>query len=323
MRAIHHAADRLNGWLVARRQQAPIASDLADLEELSTLAERDPRALLRPVESAAIAFDPEEGARSKVETFAFSSPAPFGDSANDRVHGERWLAADRPSKSAIVMLHGGFAPSWLAERLMAHPFLAKRIDVFVIALPWHMDRAPSSSGYSGQYLLSGDVPRLVRGFSQGAHDAAALVLALRQQGYRRVFVSGISLGGNIAAQTASLAVLDGVFLLIPAIDPFQTIFRSPIGAGMARAASNAGFDDREIERAMRLVTPHFAGLPKSDPDAFRVVHGTYDLFCSAEAIEEFVQAWSITQVQSLKVGHRTFAINFRQTARLLAHDAGT
>ena len=322
MKALHHAADRLNGWLVARRRQAPIVSNRADLDELAALAERDPRALLRPVEPVAVEFDSADGARGKVETFAFPSPVPSGESANDRVHGERWLAADRRSKSAIVMLHGGFAPSWFAERLMAGPFLAKGIDVFVIALPWHMDRAPSASGYSGQYLLSGDVPRLVRGFSQGAHDAAALVLSLRQQGYRRVFVSGISLGGNIAAQVALLAALDGVFLLIPAVDPFQTIFRSPIGAGMARAASNAGFDDREIERAMRLVTPRIAGLPKSDPDAFRVVHGAYDLFCSAEAIEEFVQAWGVTRVRSLKVGHRTFAIKFRQTARLLAHDAG-
>ncbi len=90
---------------------------------------------------------------------------------------------------------------------------------------------------------------------------------------------------------------------------------------MARGAKEAGFNDNEIARASRLITPHHAGRPKSDPDTIRVVHGAYDLFCPAEAIDELVQAWKLPHVQTLNVGHRTFAFRFLRTAKSFAHYA--
>lgn len=114
------------------------------------------------------------------DRFSFESPAPSGDPANDLVHGMRWRAGAKPSKAAVIMLHGGFAPFFAAEKLIAPPFLKAGIDVLAPALPWHMERAPAQAAYSGQYLFSSDVPRLVRDFAQGAQDAAVLAGAPRE-----------------------------------------------------------------------------------------------------------------------------------------------
>ena len=180
MRRLHHMADRISAAFIAGRAQAPVRSDLNDLAVLAGLADQNPRALFRSVAAPHIGFaqipnSPTTG------RFAFDTPVSSGHVHNDRVHGERWLAGAAPSQSAVIMLHGGFAPSWSAERIMARPFLARGLDVFVLALPWHMERAPVESAYSGQYLLSGDVPRLIHGFSQGAHDTAALAFALEKK----------------------------------------------------------------------------------------------------------------------------------------------
>ncbi|WP_164749718.1 hypothetical protein [Nitratireductor alexandrii] len=37
MRTLHQGLDRLNGWLVARRPQAPVASAFGDLAALAAL----------------------------------------------------------------------------------------------------------------------------------------------------------------------------------------------------------------------------------------------------------------------------------------------
>ena len=251
----------------------------------------------------------------------FLSAAPSGHARNDGVHGERWRAKDQAARAAVIMFHGGFAPSFAAETLIAPPFLKAGIDVFVLALPWHMQRAPIEAAYSGQYLLSGDAPRLVRGFAQGAQDAAALAFALRAQGYEQVFAGGISLGGNVAAQAAVIAEFDFVYMLIPAADPFVTVWRTPIGAGVVRAAKAAGVADDTVAEAMRLITPRFLGPPRTQPERIRIVMGEHDLLCPPAPIEALADAWSITDIERLGCGHRSFAIHLFGVRRRLAETA--
>ncbi|RVT81656.1 alpha/beta fold hydrolase [Rhodobacteraceae bacterium CCMM004] len=315
MKALHHGLDRLNGWLVARRPQAPVASTRADLDDL---ARRAPGELHGAPHRASPIFTPADGARTGTDRFVFRSAAPSGDPNNDRVHGIRWRAGEDRSDTAVIMLHGGFATGFTAERLFAPPFLAAGIDVIALALPWHMERAASASAYSGQYLLSGDIPRLVRGFAQAAQDAAALADALREDGYRRVFAGGISLGGNIAAQVACLAELDAIYMVIPAVDPYVTIWQSPIGAGIVRAARTAGYPDATVGQAMRLITPHLLGPPRTQAARMLIVHGAHDLLCPPGPISTLAEEWGIGDVRCLAAGHRSFGLHILKVRRLLA-----
>lgn len=315
MRALHQGLDRLNGWLVARRPQAPVVSTRADLQELAAL---DPGALHGPLERIELAFTPDYLSKPGADRFTFRSAAPSGDPDNDKVHGIRWRAGPERGDAAVIMLHGGFAASFMAEKLFAQPFLAAGMDVFAIALPWHMERAPAASAYSGQYLLGGDVPRLVRGFAQGTQDAAVLAAALRGSGYSRVFAGGISLGGNIAAQLARLAELDGLYMLIPAADPHVTIWQTPIGAGIVRAARLAGFADDHVARAMRLITPRLLEPPRTKAARMVIVHGEHDLLCPPGPISALAEDWNIRNVRRLPAGHRTFGLHIFKVRRMLA-----
>lgn len=312
MKFLHQAIDSVNGWLVARRPQAPVASAPADL---SALARLEPGALHTPSTPAKLVFTPNAG---KTDRFAFPSPAPSGDARNDIVHGERWRAVDQPSNAAVIMLHGGFAPAFTAEKLFARHFLDAGIDVLALALPWHMARMPVGADYSGQYLLSGDIPRLIRGFAQGAQDAAALAILLYAAGYQRVFAGGISLGGNIAAQVAALTELDGIYLLIPAADPYVTLWTTPIGAGVVRAARAAGFEDETVAAAMRLITPRFLGPPRTAPARMRIVLGAHDLLCPPDPIYDLAEAWNIVGITRVATGHRTFGLRLFAVRKMLA-----
>ncbi len=318
MRWLHQALDRLNGRLVARRAQAPVASGPDDLAALATLA---PGALHAPSAAADLTLHEGKPGLGGGDRLTFPSLMPCGHGKNDLVHAIRWRAGSSRSSSAVLMFHRGFAPSFTAEKLIAPPFLKAGIDVLALTLPWHMERAPAEAGYSGQYLLSGDVPRLVRGFAQGAQDAAALALALRAQGYSRVFAGGISLGGNIAGQVAVLAELDFVYMLIPAADPFVTLWQTPIGAGVVRAAQAAGFADETVAAAMRLITPRLLGPPRTPAERIRIVLGNHDLLCPPEPIMALANTWSVTDIDRLGCGHRSFALHLSGVRQRLAKTA--
>jgi hypothetical protein len=73
------------------------------------------------------------------------------------------------------------------------------------------------------------------------------------------------LGANVAAQAAVIVELDFVYMLIPAADPFVTLWQTPIGVGLVGVARAAGFHDKTVAEAMRLITPHRLGLPKAQP----------------------------------------------------------
>lgn len=315
MKSLHQSLDRLNGWIIARRPQARVDSTPADLDALAAL---DPGDLHAPVVPVEIHFKSENERQPHTDRFVFVSPAPSGDPSNDRVHGVRWRSGTVRAKTAVIMLHGGFASAFTAEKLIAPPFVARGMDVIAPALPWHMARAPTNSAYSGQYLLSGDIPRLVRGFAQGAQDAAALAMGLREIGYQRVFAGGISLGGNIAAQLVSIAQLDGIYLLIPAVDPFVTIWQTPIGAGIVRAARQAGYPDAQVARAMRLITPLLLGPPRTPAARILVVHGRDDLLCPPDPITTLVRSWGLGDVRRLAAGHRSFGLHLLTIRKDLA-----
>ncbi len=278
----------------------------------------DPGALHLPAGPAELAFVPSDCPGIRTDRFTFPSAVSSGDPSNDMVHGIRWRAVSRPGEAAVIMLHGGFAAGFTAEKLFATPFLAAGVDVIVLALPWHMERAPSASAYSGQYLLSGDVPRLVRGFAQGAQDAATLAAALREIGYRRVFAGGISLGGNIAAHVAWLAELDGVYMLIPAADPYVTIWQTPIGAGIVRAARTTGFTDESAAAAMRLITPNLLGPPRTQSSRMLIVLAEHDLLCPPGPIGTLAGSWSIDDVRRVAAGHRSFGLHIFGIRRRVA-----
>lgn len=314
----HQLIDVVEGWIRSRQEQVPVESTLGDLDRFFNI---DPRDVHPEVEPADLVLDSPERTRSLVgrlppsrvprieRSFRYQSPVESPHPANDTVHGVRWHGkGNKSADAAVVMLHGAFAPSFSAERILSTPLLRRKIHCFAMAEPYHMERAPSDSEYSGQYLLSGDVPRFVDGLVQAAADVRTLVATLLDQGYDRVFLSGISLGGNVVGQAVTMADVDGALLAIPAVDPGETLERSPMAKGLRQAARRAGFSEPDVREALRVVTPRVLGSPMPDASDLYVVYGRWDRQAPPEPIEELIQAWPGVTAIRYPAGHRTMAL---------------
>ncbi|WP_327054099.1 alpha/beta fold hydrolase [Halomicrococcus gelatinilyticus] len=320
---VHEVADDVEGWFRSRKEQAPVESDPSELDRFT---EPDPRDVHPDVDAGTLSLGPTELEASvwrrlppshvpRVERpFEFASPVESPHEANDVVTGLRWHGqGGETASTAVVMLHGAFAPSFAAERLISVPLLRRNAHVFAMAAPYHMGRAPPTSEYSGQYLLSGDVPRFVEGVVQAVADVRRLVATLQQEGYDEVYLSGVSLGGNVAAQALTMADVDGGVLTVPAVDFAETLQRAPIAAGMRRAANQAGFSDPDVRRAMAPITPERLGSPVPDESDVHVVYGRWDRQVPAETVESLLGEWPGASSVEYPTGHRTTAL------RILAH----
>lgn len=317
MRMLHQLMDELEGGLRSRLPQAPIRSTNRELEELAHL---DAASVVTGGKPARLHLEPVTGP-SNMCRFQFRSPFASGVTANDIVHGQH-RAAPPPTTldtgSAVVLLHGAFAPSFAVEAFLAGPVVEGGASMFALALPFHMDRAPGESRYSGQYLFSGDIPRLYRGVLQAAADVVALVSALRNSGCRSIALVGMSLGGGVAALSATLTPVDSLFLIMPVVDIYATIIGAPLARTIRRDAEEAGFTRSEIERAAHCITPGRLGAPLCDPNRVRVHYALYDRQVPAGVVELLLHSWEVTGAVAHRRGHRTMGFSLLSIRRDLA-----
>jgi pimeloyl-ACP methyl ester carboxylesterase len=122
--------------------------------------------------------------------------------------------APRP---AVVLIHGYMAGSFLVEeRIWPIARLDRAgFDVVLFTLPFHGSRVRAGRGAVPEF--PGEDPRLnVEGFRQAVFDLRNLTHFLLGRGHPRVGVIGMSLGGYLAALSASLEPrLDFVVPVIP------------------------------------------------------------------------------------------------------------
>jgi pimeloyl-ACP methyl ester carboxylesterase len=297
--------------------QAPVRSTPADLRQW--LSTGTPQTLYPAAEPVRLRWRVKVLDDGVDERFRFRSPRVSGDPRNDLVSGHRWrLPEARLSGTALVMLHAAFSPTHRPEQLYTRSALRNGAHVFVIDLPYHMHRQPGDSLHSGQYLFSGDVPRLVAGFLQAVADTRALILTLRHAlGYRQVLLSGLGFGGTVAALAAAHTEADGLFLIAPVADPFLALWKSPLGEPLKRAARAHGFEDADVREAMRWVTPLHQGPLQVAREHVFVAYGTGDMLTPEEEAAALLAAWEHPPSQQLSMGHHLIVLRLPALQRRL------
>lgn len=303
--------DNLDAWRRVRRWRefppAPVESTVEDLEEL---ADADAESLHVTAPPADLTWSSQPTSDKGLEEEAFTFPSPISGpyAENNTVHGIRLRqAGTERARSAVIMLHGGFAEGYEAERLLGKRLFAGAADVYCPAAPFHMQRQPAASHYSGQFLLSGDVVRLVRGFAQSAVETRALAASLREAGYEHVAVTGISLGGNATLNAAAYSELDATLAIAPATDPFHSIWQTLLGKLIRQDATQAGFSTPLVARAMRHITPAHVSRPRTNPDRITLVYGRKDVLTPPKQTQELGSAWGCPMTE-YGIGHRTLAL---------------
>jgi len=183
----------------------------------------------------------------------------------------RLFTRERPRPIAILVhgyMGGSFAVEqriWPMARLDAWGF-----DVALFTLPFHGVRAATGAV---PLFPQSDIGFNLEGFRQSVGDLRDLVHWLRRRGHAQVGVMGMSLGGYVAALTATLEPeLD---FLIPVVPLACLVDFAREQGRFPRGAANAHVYEKALKRVYRLVSP-LSRPSQIAPDRVLVLAGKFD-----------------------------------------------
>ncbi|MFX0171106.1 MAG: hypothetical protein ACFE9L_04230 [Candidatus Hodarchaeota archaeon] len=123
------------------------------------------------------------------------------------------------SDTATLFIHGYAENTVQWHEAIYFRFFRKffRCDVFSLELPYHFNRQPSDSPFSGAYFLNGNPIRMLEAMRQSIQEILFLVEYLKNI-YNEVILFGVSLGGHIVALTSQF--LEGIEIIAALASPF-------------------------------------------------------------------------------------------------------
>ncbi|MDH5490444.1 MAG: alpha/beta hydrolase family protein [Myxococcales bacterium] len=233
----------------------------------------------------------------------------------------RWLRPEGAMrKTCLVYVHGWLEPGSWAEETTLFRKWSKELDVDLVhvALPFHGVRKPRSAIFSGELFWTADLVRTVEGVRQAVHDARAAVAWMRAQGYERVGVTGISLGGAITMLLACLDPLpDFVIPIVAHLQLHDAVERAPILWRMKKDLDGWGIDQPERHALFQRLGLG-AVRPKLDPGRQLWVQAREDVYIDAKLAERQWEDWGHPQILWIDGGHMTFPLHMNEITDRIA-----
>ncbi len=296
--------------LVTWAMLGDVRGERARLAFYQALAETaDPRAAF-PAPAAGVpvttlpaprfAFRPPGG---HVEMLRFDSPfaainpavrdsyAAFSE--NHTAWAQRWCHDDGP-RPTLCVIHGfGASPYWLNSAFFNLPWLyGHGYDILLYVLPFHGARQPKSVPFSGWGLFAHGIAHLNEAIFQAVYDFRVFVDNLMTQGIEQVAVTGLSLGGYVAALSAE--VDDRLALSIPnaPVVSLGPLIRQwfPANLLVSGGARLAGIGREEFDQALAVHSP-LTYKPLIAPERRMIIGGLADRLAPPEQSRMLWEHW--------------------------------
>ncbi len=224
----------------------------------------------------------------------------------------------RPSRSRgrprLLYLHGYLQPETYLEELVLNARMARRLDVEIVQLqpPYHGRRTPRSARFGGEYYWTADLVRSVEALRQSVLDARTLLSWMLERDERPVGVSGLSLGGTLAAiLTCVEPRFDFSIPLIAHMDVAALTFDAPVLELMRRELRSFGWGRDELSRFVTSLGWYHlrAVIPR---DRILLHAASEDLFFDPEVLAKMWREWGEPAIHWYPCSHMGFAQHLSQ-----------
>lgn len=204
----------------------------------------------------------------------------------------------------VIMVHGWRTKKLTKlENLFSKDFMAKNYNIYRYVLPYHLDRCPTSSSFSGEYFLSANVNKTILSVQQSISDIRALIKFIKANKKGKVILIGLSLGGLLTNLTCEFEKeIDLLISLFYPNDLSFVIFKSLPGKLIKKDFIKNGFNIDLLSRSWRIVTPSIR-KPIISLDKILLVSGVYDKYVLDEDSKVLWESWGKPKRHLFKCGH--------------------
>ncbi|RYG97941.1 MAG: abhydrolase domain-containing 18 [Alphaproteobacteria bacterium] len=237
----------------------------------------------------------------------FESDIKTSDAKNN---GFECVITDSGSKDhALVVFHHWYARNRYST--FAKFFAVRGITVIEATLPYHFDRAMDD--YSEEKFFNASLGRTVRSMRQAVLDGRKIVRWLDDQGYKKVSVVGMCLGGTVAGLIAAHEnKVDKAVLMVAPASPAELVWTAETMQSLRkRIQSSISFDGLEREWSLINLNMHQWFLTRERLDMMFVL-GKDDTIARPEnsnrVIDGLTKCGKPPQVVRLNCGHSSVGI---------------
>ena len=177
-------------------------------------------------------------------------------------------------------------------------------SVELYTLPYHYERKPAESLFSGEYFFSADLARTRLAFLQAVEELRACLRRLRRERGHPVYLAGFSMGGAITLLlAASLPALEGACVINPPANFPELVWRSPLCSTIRADLERAGADRSDVAAWFRDIDPLHVRGGAANRERVLLVQALYDLVTAQEQYEELARAWGFRHRTVYPAGH--------------------
>lgn len=210
-------------------------------------------------------------------------------------------------RATILFAHGLFEDQRDLYRFLFSGLNRRGYTVELYCLPYHYERKPAGSLFSGEYFFSANLSRTRRALLQAGRELRICHDRLAKQSDRAVFLAGFSMGATIALQAAlGLDRIAGVCLLNPPAGLADLIWTSPLCRTIRADLEVAKIEHAALATYFQDIDPlliEHGSHGSLDKGRLLMIQATYDLVTSQEQYEALAVGWQLPNRLKYNAGH--------------------
>ncbi|QKE76190.1 hypothetical protein HPK19_24950 (plasmid) [Arthrobacter citreus] len=255
----------------------------------------------------------EDGYTSGI--FEFQSIVPIGDTINDHVSGD-FVQQDDKEQPNIIFVHGWRMKS--NDRLIKmfqHHMKKQEWNMYYYTLPYHFERKPFESTFSGEYMVSADIERTVQAVRQAVVDLRSFIQSIKNRQQGPVFVVGLSLGGFITNLLATVEdQVDAMVSIFYVNSLAHTIWNTAPGKFIKKELLENGVRYQEISEHFKILEASLVP-PKIKQDHILLLSAKYDQYVDIEDADVLWNAWNKPRRIIYNCGHSGIVLKRNKIAK--------
>ena len=231
-------------------------------------------------------------------------PSPVSDDYPENRYASVISYKAKNPRATILLVHGLFEDSRDIYAFMIKGLNRAGYSVAFLTLPYHYDRKPKQSLFSGEYFWSADIIRTQNAFKQAVYELYQIHNWLIASANLPVFIVSFSMGAAVALTLATLFDgIRGIFAINPASALSDIIWDSPLCSTIKDDFFSAGYTLEDLKKTYARFEPISAGNIITSPDAICMAFAAYDLVTDQVQYQRLIDKWKLKNVLSYKAGH--------------------
>lgn len=208
------------------------------------------------------------------------------------------------ARGNILLVHGLFDDNMLNYNFLIQLLKEAGFNIFLFELPFHYQRKPAESLFSGEFFWSADLFRSQHAAKQAVFDLKTAVGLVKHFAPLPTMLAGYSMGGCVSLRYYLLEnCVDVLFLINPVTRLSQLIWESPLLCSVQNDLENAGYNLERAQSLFQVLDPVKNISHSLSKQPIAIGYSIYDQVIEEQMYLRFIDQFNFKTVFSYHAGH--------------------